>query len=191
MKLSLNSVAVRGALCLAVVAGITVAGAGAAFAATTAGAGGSAGGSDPTVCTTDYAKSASSVDVSMYNGTDSPLTLDPALTGHDGTGEHWGQQPPTTIAPGHCADMNAYSPNMLSSLAAYAVYTLPNGSFVPFMGDIYGNSPFNSEVFSSAPQLDHSNYVWSGTQDPAYNIQGNWVNGDVHRHFTMKLEGGA
>lgn len=191
MKLNLNNVAVRGAVCMAVAAGVMVAGAGAAFAATTpSGTGLSAVGSDPTVCTSSYDHSASSVDVSMYNGTNSPLTLDPALTGHDGTNEHWAQQPPTTILPGQCADMNAYSSDMMMPLAAYAVYTLPDGSFVPFMGDLYGNDTFNTEVFSAAPQLDHSDYVWSGTQNPAYNIEGNWVNGDVHRHFTMKLEGG-
>jgi hypothetical protein len=194
MKLNLNKIAVRTALCLTVVAGITIAGAGTALAVTpTSGGPLRAGASDPEVCTSSYDHSAQSVDVSMYNGTDEPLTVDPALTGHNGTGEHWAQQPPTIIEPGQCADMNAYSPDALSGLAAYAVYTLPNGSFVPFMGDIFGasdNNPYDSQVFSSAPQLDDSSYNWSGTQDPSYNIQGNWVNGDLHRHIVLKLEGG-
>jgi hypothetical protein len=194
MNKHLNRAALRSAVCLLVVTGIMTTGSVAAFAAAPAtGSGGSTralSDSDPTVCTTGYDESALSLDVSMYNATDEPLTLDPALTGHNGTGEHWNHQPPAVILPGQCADMNAYSSDGASGFAVFATYTTPKGDFVPFTASIFGNADYNSSVFSAAPSFSDHTYTWSGQQDPAYNIDGAVTAGRAHRHVTEKFEGG-
>lgn len=150
---------------------------------------GSAVGDDPTVCTSGYSKGGYSLDVSMYNGTDQTLTLDPDLTGHNGYDEHWATRPPATLAPGQCANMSAYTDNMADKLGLHAGYRMANGDFVPFSTDTY-QGPNNSLVYSSQPSFDWSHFAWTGTQDDAYNIQGTWAGGYFHMHVTLKVQGG-
>jgi hypothetical protein len=195
-KLNLNRFMVGGALCLAIAGSVTAAGAGAAFAATAAptdrapASAVPAAGNDPTICAGDYVKGELSIDASMYNGTDQTLTLDPALTGHEGTDEHWGTQPPATLAPGQCAQMDAYTDDIAGGLEIRAVYRMANGDFVPFSADKSAGGADNAEVFTSAPTYDGSTYEWTGQQDPRYNIWGNTETTSVHDHPHLKLEGG-
>jgi Putative Ig domain len=148
-------------------------------------------GSDSTVCTSSYDTHGASIDMSVYNGTGQTLTLVPALTGHNGISGHWGTQPPATLAPGQCADVTGYSDNPVGSFSIHAVYQMSNGDFVPFTAETTGNPITDSTVFSAEPSFDTGYDTWTGQQDPAYNILGNYITGSFHEHVSMKLEGGG
>ena len=68
-------------------------------------------GSDSTAsapCTSNYHAGVQSVDMTIQNNTAQVLTLDSGHTGRADIG-HWGAQPPTTLAPGACAELTGYS----------------------------------------------------------------------------------
>jgi hypothetical protein len=127
--------------------------------------------SSPFSCTSGYSKSVDSMDISMYNATDQMLTLDPSLTGHYGTSEHWATQPPATIAPGQCAYMTGYESNLAGVLTLHAVYVTPDGDYVPFMASDQLQVA-NRSVFTNAPTFvtpsDYRNAAYSGIQNEHY-----------------------
>jgi hypothetical protein len=159
---------------------------------------------DPTVCTDmSYHPSETSVDMSIYNGTDQVLTMVPDLTFHTDGGPnedaHWDKRPPETLQPGECAEVTAYNNNGdgdTMGLTINATYTMPDGTYVPFSVEQVSarGVGFNPTVFapSPVPSFNEENDAngsngWKGTPVGSFVILNSDDVGVSHVHAALKL----
>lgn len=141
-----------------------------------------------TSCTSNYEKGAYSLDIILQNNTGETLTLDPTRTGR-GNG-HWAAQPPSTLAPGACAVINAYSDDPIDQLWVTATYLLPDGTFIPFACeslDITNDPPCNESALLTMTETTYQG-EFDGTVSDAWQIETVASLGKVHKHFSLAAE---
>lgn len=138
-------------------------------------------------CTSNYSAGAYSLDIIMQNNTGQNLVLDPTRTGR-GDG-HWAAQPPTSLAPGACAVINAYSDDPLDLLWVTATYLLPDGTFIPFACQSQ-DDPVTPHCNANALlTMNETTYgPFSGTVTDAWYISTAASSGNVHTHWTLIAE---
>jgi hypothetical protein len=74
----------------------------------------------------------------------------------------WAQRPQQTLAAGACETINAYTDDPLRPLDLTAMYTMPNGDYIPFEAEA-DNVGFTTQVFSSTPRHNSGSHRWVGT----------------------------
>jgi hypothetical protein len=111
-----------------------------------------------------YNKGAFSIQMTLHNDTDQPLTLDPAKTMHS-AGAHWGQQAQHVLGPSDSETVTAYTNNP-TGMTTQVTYTLPNGEYATAMAQDLWISD-NVEHDGVGTGWDNSSN-WYQTADPTY-----------------------
>lgn len=139
-------------------------------------------------CTSNYSAGAFSLDMIMQNNTSQTLVLDPTRTGR-GNG-HWAAQPPSDLAPGACAVINAYSDDPLGLLWVTATYLLPDGTFIPFACEADSDTiepQCNTTALLTMTETTYDG-TFSGTVSDAWQVDPATSSGVVHSHWTLIAE---
>lgn len=140
-------------------------------------------------CTSNYHAGVQSVDMTIQNNTGQVLILDSGHTGRADIG-HWGAQPPTTLAPGACAELTGYSDSPIGDFYLTATYRLPNGTYIPFSVDS-GSDSYNGLVFTASGMSGVSTGGMSGQQDFDWVIDNPTHSGTMHVHYTLVAQAAA
>lgn len=137
-------------------------------------------------CSSDWTHGFASVDMTIQNNTGFPLTYDAALSGP--SSGHWNQRPLTTLKPGQCEVVNAYTNSAIDTLALNVVYTTPWGDTMPFMGNAAGTTnSINPNVFIGTPTWNAKTQTWRGAIDSRYSIGNQSIDGTWHLHYAQYL----
>jgi hypothetical protein len=139
-----------------------------------------------TACSLKYDEGAYSLDIMMQNDTGQTLTLNPDWTGR-GDG-HWAARPPTTLDPGACAVINAYSDDPTGGLWLTATYQLPDGTFIPFACASKnldgGGAECNNSAYTTMKGMDPDS-ITGGTPSTSWHLSTAASTGFVHTHLTV------
>lgn len=139
------------------------------------------------VCEGSFEKGGSSIDQTMVNATPYPMTLISSASPWSG----WYQQPPATLAPGGCAEINSYSDFPVEGYGFNAVYSFetPSGTqYAVFANDWCPPASTtcgltrSNRVFSTKPQMTGGG--WLGTISTTYfTYDSNVTTKDDHVHL--------
>lgn len=138
-------------------------------------------------CSSNWTHGIASVDMVITNNTSFPLTYDPSLS-RPSSG-HWNERPATTLLPGQCEVVNAYTDsNIFDNFTLNVVYLTSWGDTIPFEGIAAGTSTYyNPNVFIGTPTYSSSSLVWTGAIDSRYSIGNTRADGWMHVHYTQAL----